>query len=182
VIVIRGARQYGDYQGCLHSFRFQFLAPNRRWWQQTEEEEEVPPAVIALDALVNSGQKQWQRTSLLRDLHKAYLGFTGFATISTGNWGCGVFGGDPLLKFLQQLMAASAAGTTHLFYSTFQNPHLLQEASALYQSLTQRGASVADVWTLITNFAASEQCLSGGFDEYLRSELGISSGGKCTMV
>lgn len=29
--------------------------------------------------------------------------------VATGNWGCGVFGGDRCVKFLQQLLAASAA-------------------------------------------------------------------------
>ena len=37
-------------------------------------------------------------------------------TISTGNWGCGVFGGDHELKFLQQWIAASFAGIKRLDY------------------------------------------------------------------
>lgn len=36
--------------------------------------------------------------------------------IATGNWGCGVFGGDPQLKSLIQWMAASQAGVPMVYY------------------------------------------------------------------
>merc|ERR1712080_419472 len=38
---------------------------------------------------------------------------TGFAT---GNWGCGVFGGDPQLKSLIQWLAASAMGREMVYH------------------------------------------------------------------
>ncbi|XP_071798548.1 uncharacterized protein [Asterias amurensis] len=44
---------------------------------------------------------------------------TGHRPISTGNWGCGAFGGDPQLKSLIQWMAASQAGSPRLIYYTF---------------------------------------------------------------
>ena len=40
-------------------------------------------------------------------------------TIATGNWGCGAFGGDFELKFLQQWLAASYAGVEKLYYYSF---------------------------------------------------------------
>ena len=40
--------------------------------------------------------------------------------IATGNWGCGAFGGDHELKFLQQWVAASFAGIKILYYYTFE--------------------------------------------------------------
>ena len=40
-------------------------------------------------------------------------------TIATGNWGCGVFGGNHELKFIQQWIAASFAGVERLDYYTF---------------------------------------------------------------
>ena len=44
--------------------------------------------------------------------------------ISTGNWGCGVFGGDHELKFLQQWVAASFAGVKKLYYYTFESKYM----------------------------------------------------------
>lgn len=56
--------------------------------------------------------------TIVRELLKAYVGFecsnelASFEkeekmSISTGRWGCGIFGGDPQLKFLIQWLAAS---------------------------------------------------------------------------
>lgn len=39
--------------------------------------------------------------------------------VATGNWGCGVFGGDPEFKSLLQWMAASRANVPKLRYYTF---------------------------------------------------------------
>ena len=41
--------------------------------------------------------------------------------IATGNWGCGAFGGDHELKFLQQWVAASFVGIDKLYYYTFES-------------------------------------------------------------
>ena len=67
-----------------------------------------------------------------RDIFKAYVGFS-FAndekgipkTIATGNWGCGVFGGNHELKFIQQWIAASLAKLERLDYYTFGDKNTL---------------------------------------------------------
>ena len=57
----------------------------------------------------NNKQLQYNKINKYRDIKKAILGFsdTKFDTISTGNWGCGAFYGDPVLKFLIQWYVAS---------------------------------------------------------------------------
>ncbi|XP_067669039.1 serine-rich adhesin for platelets-like [Haliotis asinina] len=57
--------------------------------------------------------------------------------ISTGNWGCGAFGGDPQLKSLLQWMAASLVKAPGLHYYTFNDGRLIQfdEIVAVIQSL-----------------------------------------------
>lgn len=42
--------------------------------------------------------------------------------IATGNWGCGVFGGNLELKSMLQWLAASQAGRPYVLYFSFQNP------------------------------------------------------------
>lgn len=56
-------------------------------------------------------------------MQKAYLGFLNADSpyISTGKWGCGAFGGDVTLKFLQQIMASQLAGKKAIWYSAFKN-------------------------------------------------------------
>lgn len=46
--------------------------------------------------------------------------------VATGNWGCGVFGGNLALKSLLQWMAASQAGCPFVLYFSFQNPDALR--------------------------------------------------------
>ncbi|KAJ8311230.1 hypothetical protein KUTeg_011216 [Tegillarca granosa] len=46
--------------------------------------------------------------------------------ISTGNWGCGAFRGDPCLKSMLQWIAASYAGVPYVLFYTFQHPSLFK--------------------------------------------------------
>jgi len=46
--------------------------------------------------------------------------------IATGNWGCGVFGGNLQLKSMLQWLAASQAGRPFILYFSFQNPDALR--------------------------------------------------------
>ena len=59
--------------------------------------------------------------AVLRDVQKAALAFAGQKVISTGRWGCGVFGGTPAHKFVQQLVAAMLSGS-QIHFSTFGTP------------------------------------------------------------
>jgi hypothetical protein len=49
--------------------------------------------------------------------------------------GCGAFGGDFHLKFLQQVMAASLAGVPKLSYSTFKDNTMASEFGELLKGL-----------------------------------------------
>jgi len=76
---------------------------------------------------------------LQRELNKAYCGFRPdpseqLCTVATGNWGCGAFGGNPGVKFLIQLMAASEAKRP-IFYFTFDDfklARLIYEVTMFY--------------------------------------------------
>nr|PIM05478.1 poly(ADP-ribose) glycohydrolase [Toxoplasma gondii COUG] len=57
---------------------------------------------------------------------------------ATGNWGCGVFKGDPQLKFLLQWLAASLVGR-RLIYHAHSRPELVGSASR-----SQRGGTVTE--------------------------------------
>lgn len=53
-------------------------------------------------------------------------GVKGGLGIATGNWGCGVFGGNLPLKSMLQWLAASQAGRPFVLYFSFQNPDALR--------------------------------------------------------
>ena len=82
--------------------------------------------------------------------------------ISTGNWGCGAFGGDHELKFLQQWVSASFAGIKKLHYYTFgsakmkfliKNLDKIKEkystANNLYEDLTNKTLSEGEVLEIL---------------------------------
>ena len=113
--------QYSNYSGYAQSFKYEKTARN--------EEKLIKHNIIAIDA-VCSYSGGVDRDSVLRDLIKAYVGFNLInfddkdvskldKTISSGNWGCGAFGGDYELKFIQQWLAATYAGVDKLYYYTF---------------------------------------------------------------
>jgi poly(ADP-ribose) glycohydrolase len=61
---------------------------------------------------------QKSKECIIRELMKAYTGFSSCdeaEQIVTGNWGCGIFGGDIKVKFIIQWLAASMAGKNIIF-------------------------------------------------------------------
>ncbi len=71
--------------------------------------------------------------------------------VATGNWGCGAFGGDPHLKALIQLMAASA-NERDLAFLTVRNTQLARDVHLLYQSARECGMSVAQLYDSIVGY------------------------------
>ena len=105
-IAIKGCTRIGSYTGYGRSFAYTgpFQASN-------------PPApieVIGIDANDMGGQYQFRESVILRDINKAKAGCMLIGNemkgVSSGKWGCGVFGGDPVLKCIQQWISASLVG------------------------------------------------------------------------
>ena len=120
--------QYSNYSGYGRSFKFENDA--------TKDITKIKKHnIIAIDAVCTYSSGGVDKDSVERDLIKAYVGFnlinfddekviTMTKTIATGNWGCGAFGGDFELKFLQQWIAASYAGVKKLYYYTFDKKEM----------------------------------------------------------
>ena len=66
-----------------------------------------------------NNNRQYSFRCITREANKAYCGFAASGRarpLATGNWGCGVFGGDRELKALVQLAAASQAHCPAMHY------------------------------------------------------------------
>lgn len=176
-IVITGARRFNNYSGYLRTFQYKGL--------HDESSEPNVPTIIAIDALVNSGNKQFNDDRIARDTNKAYLGFAGvqapvpsttehltFSSISTGQWGCGAFMGDPTLKCIQQILAAAQAGVTHLHYSAFHDVALAEKLTVILHGLQKRGITVGELY----------QCLVRDNQNVLGRFLSLISGPKESSV
>ncbi|KAF4662367.1 hypothetical protein FOL47_006265 [Perkinsus chesapeaki] len=108
---IHGAIQYTDYSGYGSSFECTGSTETELGQQESW--------VIVMDALhfgadPRDQKAQYTPRCILRELNKCYIAVTadglpdGIA-FATGNWGCGVFGGDPQLKSMIQWLACSLA-------------------------------------------------------------------------
>ncbi|KAE9411911.1 hypothetical protein Angca_006309, partial [Angiostrongylus cantonensis] len=86
---------------------------------------------------------------------KAYVGFMStqreVPPVATGNWGCGVFGGDKELKILIQMMAAAHAGRDMIYY-TFSSRSFEYSANEQYEKMVQKKASVGAVYKALTSY------------------------------
>lgn len=61
--------------------------------------------------------------------------------IATGNWGCGVFAGDPQLKSIIQLLVAGEVGRD-LAYFTFGDTQLRDSMASIHEFLLENLISV----------------------------------------
>jgi len=119
-IRVYGAGRYSNYTG--YSDTFAFAGP------YTEDKGKVDRQHVIMDAgKYNSKQvkSQFDKGWVLRELKKAYSGFIqpeeeNGRRVATGRWGCGVFKGNPQLKFIIQWLAASRAHRGIVFY-TFED-------------------------------------------------------------
>eukprot|EP01113_Clastostelium_recurvatum_P009747 TRINITY_DN14739_c0_g1_i1.p1 TRINITY_DN14739_c0_g1~~TRINITY_DN14739_c0_g1_i1.p1 ORF type:complete len:450 (-),score=86.65 TRINITY_DN14739_c0_g1_i1:20-1369(-) len=161
-IRIRGALQFSRYQGYSHTFEFDgdytdSSSSSLSSSASASSSMATPPTVCAMDALQGCAKIQFQEGLVRRDLNKARVAFTGASTVATGNWGCGAFGNDHLLKFLQQWLAASDASAGRLFYHTHGDKRtdgLPELARAL------QGYTVGDLWRILME--AAKQCSEPG--------------------
>jgi poly(ADP-ribose) glycohydrolase len=62
----------------------------------------------------------------------------GDTAIATGNWGCGVFKGDHVLKFLIQLIAISASNKSGMLYHTFGDDDLQQALFHIHGTILRK--------------------------------------------
>ena len=119
--------QYSNYSGYGRSFKYEENA--------LKDGKIIKHNIIAIDAICSFKTGVIDKDYIERDLIKAYVGFNLInfedkeipvlkKTISTGNWGCGAFGGDFELKFIQQWLAATYAGVEKLYYYTFKSEEM----------------------------------------------------------
>jgi len=132
VVNVRGCRRYSTYAGYLRTYTCtgSLVAG--------AASPVVLHDVLTLDACTT---QHFRRDRQLRDLRKAYASFAALgpgAVVSTGRWGCGVFGGLPAHKFAQQAVAARLAGV-RLRFSTFGTP---DGCDVVLGALQASGASV----------------------------------------
>ncbi|XP_051503509.1 poly(ADP-ribose) glycohydrolase [Myxocyprinus asiaticus] len=156
-LIITGTEQYSKYSGYAESYRWKENhkdeTPRDDWQRRCTE-------IVALDALkYRHFMEQFQPEKMTRELNKAYCGFMrpgvnpqNLSSVATGNWGCGVFGGDTRLKALLQLMAAAEAGRD-VAYFTFGDEGLMSDVHDLHTFLKDRHITVGTLYCLLKQYS-----------------------------
>ncbi|KAJ8406809.1 hypothetical protein AAFF_G00297250 [Aldrovandia affinis] len=155
-LIVTGTEKYSKYTGYSESYKWAGdhvdETPRDDWERRCTE-------IVAIDALrFRHFLEQFQPEKINRELNKAYCGFARpgvksqtLSAVATGNWGCGVFGGDTRLKALLQMMAAAEAGRD-VAYFTFGDSELMRDVHGMHSFLTQRRVSVGALYGLLEQY------------------------------
>ena len=134
--------------------------------------------IVAFDAMAykkHFTHVQFQSAAYTRELNKAYCAFFRETDspedvgICTGNWGAGVFLGDPYLKYLVQVMAAAMAGHRSLLYNTWGDAQLAQELNKLKSMLEPIGFTIGELIQCIESFDCRNTAGVSLFDHIVSS-------------
>lgn len=159
-IQIIGAEQFCSYEGYMWRLRY---AGDFKDTSARESDGTVLNGISAIDALDGRGIPRFRALDtqlhlqlMLRELNKALAGFKpahpsiakGFPILATGNWGCGVFGGNADLKALLQWIAASEGGIK-IRYFPFDEKNLGNRLKAISETFVAQKVTVGSLWAAL---------------------------------
>ncbi|KAL3101038.1 hypothetical protein niasHS_001498 [Heterodera schachtii] len=163
-ILLLGAERFSDYRGYCDTLRWVYRKYDDDSTKRDSMGRAIDTELLAIDALCFGGQMefwgdQFGANAIKRELLKAYIGFSLQTPesphgISTGNWGCGAFGGDMELKSLIQWMAACLVKphSRPLFYFTFGNERFSAALQHLVHVLRVRCVAVGTLYHMLVEY------------------------------
>jgi len=120
-VLIRNTIQFSSYTGYSNSFKCTGLSRGLVSLVSGESSDIPWDDVLCIDATPYGAiyrDKQFVLSEILVELEKCRCGlsYSCHKPFATGNWGCGVFGGDPQLKAIIQWIAASVCGKSIVYF------------------------------------------------------------------
>ncbi|XP_011504651.1 PREDICTED: poly(ADP-ribose) glycohydrolase-like, partial [Ceratosolen solmsi marchali] len=167
-LIINGVERYSQYEGYSNNFKWvgDFIDETPR-----DSSGRLKTCIVGIDALYfKQPNVQFNMGNIIRELNKAYVGFSSEVTsntlpaIATGNWGCGAFRGNPQLKVLLQLMAASVAGRS-MVYFTFGDTSLRDSIAEMYWHLVRHDIDIGRLFALISQY---QETFTGNCTDFYR--------------
>ncbi|TVU44097.1 hypothetical protein EJB05_03529 [Eragrostis curvula] len=179
-IEIVGAERFSQYMGYGSSFRFVSDYLDTKPFDSTGRRR---TRILAIDALDCPTMSQYESSGLLREVNKAFCGFMDqskhqlyvklfegsnrkdncpstssgeYIGVSTGNWGCGAFGGNPEIKSMIQWIAASQALRPFVNYYTFEAASL-ERLEEVIQWVLRHGWTVGELWHMLMDYSSQRR-------------------------
>eukprot|EP01102_Stenamoeba_stenopodia_P015392 TRINITY_DN5237_c0_g1_i1.p1 TRINITY_DN5237_c0_g1~~TRINITY_DN5237_c0_g1_i1.p1 ORF type:complete len:481 (+),score=85.64 TRINITY_DN5237_c0_g1_i1:261-1703(+) len=174
-LLMIGSQRYSKYEGYGRSWRYEGDYVEKA---QVDSEGHLLTPIVAIDAVPYGAREnliQFEQNNMLRELVKAYAGFQSLDTkilanqfpIATGNWGCGVFGGDVQLKSLLQWLAASEGEREVLYYAF--GDKCSEQLQTLASRLKERGYTVSRLWNLLLQYKPRSDHKNISLFDYIES-------------
>lgn len=157
VAVTRHARRFSEHTGFGADFECAGA------WRRRPREQ----SILTMDAV---REEHFSFEANLRDIRKAYLCFSGCGSVSTGRWGCGVFGGSPAQKFVQQVIAARLAGCSLSFSNLALNNQPDEVCGQILELLQEKQPSIGELLTALLEIT-EEHRQAASFLQALRGAL-----------
>ena len=199
-IIILGSFQYFNYSGYGSKFTFKgkrliYESPNQYNYckipyliNNNDNAIRVLSIIVAIDATnFEDPKSQYTQESMLREIKKAYVGFStpnsiiydnnnnnnkniNINSISTGKWGCGMFNGSSQLKSMLQWIAASLS-KTHIKYCTLSKDNNDKiSLETVVKKIIEKNVTVGQLWNVLKQnsdddvFAVLNAALGLGID------------------
>lgn len=170
-LVMIGCEQFSMYRGYASSFEFAGDIIDDTPLDKCRRKK---CRVVAIDATNYSYQRrqQYEKSSISRDLNKAFCGFARkdiaeSIPVASGLWGCGAFGGDPIRSILIQLMAC-AVNQRNLTIFTFGNDQVRMQAQSIYETSCAKGITVGQLYSILGEFGSSYRTME--LAEFVQTE------------
>ena len=175
-IVIIGAERFCNYSGYSRTFKFTGIHHETVHEQNSYNVLNIRLVLFDAVDVHRNTHIQYTNKLLQRDMLKLYTALSPHKIIdhnrasifSTGNWGCGVFGGDKKWKFIEQWLVSSFTNKQMIFFTSKNSENMLIQkwmaiflqkkmtVSQLYKSLLYyKHSNNNDIFKHILNFSKS---------------------------
>jgi hypothetical protein len=118
-LTVFGAAKMSQYRGYGSNIQFMSKYDDAASYSRTNNGLSIRQiAIVFMDACPRTSGEHQFITDFGRDLTKAYCGFSSLAVndIATGCWSYGFNGNNLMVKFIQQVLAATATGKNIYYY------------------------------------------------------------------
>ena len=160
-ILIFGTQQFFDYSGYGSRFKFDGYrnVENEMFFCKERPSRLGSCVIAAVDAVrFTQPSKQIRSGYMIREIAKSFIGFSveneeighEMDTVSTGNWGCGIFAGDPRLKSMLQWISVTLSGRKVAYY-TFSDRRVAGKLKDFIQGIAPKNVTVGALWSELTN-------------------------------
>ncbi|XP_059490286.1 poly(ADP-ribose) glycohydrolase-like [Neocloeon triangulifer] len=147
----RGVRRFNNYKG--YSETFEYTGNCCTGEEAMDEENYIKSRFVAMDAYpFTNRDDQYKIQCIERELRKAFAGFRPIddfiGDVCTGFWGCGVFGGDPQLKYLIQWLVCSEV-QRNMTFSTYKAGKEAENLKKIHKKIEKKKVTVGQLYRFL---------------------------------